>query len=179
MPCRRAGQPAGAGPLPSRRQRRLDDRPGADAAAAHAIQRSAAGAHASQSAARPQALRRLDLLGRQGRMRWLIPPHETPRQRKTQQQLSPQPPLTRARRSSGSRTSVVLHPPRGGLRRRAVRPGPPGPDTCPLTRPPAVAAGAAGAAEPGNPVVIGPIGSCGPASSGCATWRTSAPGERA
>ena len=47
---------------------------GADAAAARAIQRCAAGAHASQSAARPQVLRRLDLLGRQERIRWLIPP---------------------------------------------------------------------------------------------------------
>ena len=58
---------------------------GADAAAARAIQRCAAGAHASQSAARPQVLRRLDLLGRQERMRWLIPPHRTPRRHKTQQ----------------------------------------------------------------------------------------------
>ena len=47
---------------------------GADAAAARAIQRCAAGAHASQSEAWPQVLRRLDLLGRQERMRWLIPP---------------------------------------------------------------------------------------------------------
>ena len=47
---------------------------GADAAAARAIQRSAAGAHASQSAAWPQVLRRQDLLGRHERMRWLILP---------------------------------------------------------------------------------------------------------
>ena len=47
---------------------------GADAAAARAIQRCAAGAHASQSAAGPQVLRRLDLLGHRERLRWLIPP---------------------------------------------------------------------------------------------------------
>ena len=51
---------------------------GADAAAARATQRCAAGAHASQSAAWPQVLRRLDLLGRQERMRWLIPPTDAP-----------------------------------------------------------------------------------------------------
>lgn len=47
---------------------------GADAAAARAIQRCAAEAHASQSEAWPQVLRRLDLLGRRERLRWLIPP---------------------------------------------------------------------------------------------------------
>jgi N-acetylglucosamine malate deacetylase 2 len=47
---------------------------GADAAAARAIQRCAAGAHLSQSAAEPQVLRRLDLLGGRERLRWLIPP---------------------------------------------------------------------------------------------------------
>ena len=47
---------------------------GADAAAARAIQRCAAGAHVSQSAAGAQGLRRLDLLGLQERLRWLIPP---------------------------------------------------------------------------------------------------------
>ena len=47
---------------------------GADAAAARAIQRCAAAAHASQSAAGPQVLRRLDLLGGRERLRWLIPP---------------------------------------------------------------------------------------------------------
>ncbi len=47
---------------------------GADAAAARAIQRCAAGAHVSQSAAGAQVLRRLDLLGLQERLRWLIPP---------------------------------------------------------------------------------------------------------
>ena len=62
---------------------------GADAAAARAIQRCAAGAHASQSAARPQVLRHLDLLGRQERMRWLIPPHKTPRRHKTRRRGSP------------------------------------------------------------------------------------------
>ena len=47
---------------------------GADAAAARAIQRCAAGAHASQSAAGPQVLRHLDLLGGRERLRWLVPP---------------------------------------------------------------------------------------------------------
>ena len=47
---------------------------GADAAAARAIQRCAAGAHLSQSAAGPRVLRRLDLLGGRERLRWLIPP---------------------------------------------------------------------------------------------------------
>ena len=47
---------------------------GADAAAARAIQRCAAGAHASQSAAGPQVLRHLDLLGGREQLRWLVPP---------------------------------------------------------------------------------------------------------
>jgi LmbE family N-acetylglucosaminyl deacetylase len=47
---------------------------GADAAAARAIQRSAVAAHVSQSAAGPQVLRRLDLLGSRERLRWLVPP---------------------------------------------------------------------------------------------------------
>ena len=47
---------------------------GADAAAARAIQRCAAGAHLSQSAAGPQVLRRLDLLDSRERLRWLILP---------------------------------------------------------------------------------------------------------
>ena len=47
---------------------------GADTAAARAIQRSAAGAHVSQSAAGPQVRRRLDLLGGRERLRWLVPP---------------------------------------------------------------------------------------------------------
>jgi LmbE family N-acetylglucosaminyl deacetylase len=50
---------------------------GADAAAARAIQRCAAGAHLSQSAAGPQVLRRLDLLGGRERLRWLIPPSDS------------------------------------------------------------------------------------------------------
>ncbi len=51
---------------------------GAEAAAARAIQRCAAAAHASQSAAGPQALRHLDRLGRRERLRWLIPPAPGP-----------------------------------------------------------------------------------------------------
>ena len=47
---------------------------GADAAAARAIQRCAAGAHLSQSAAGTQVRRRLDLLDGRERLRWLIPP---------------------------------------------------------------------------------------------------------
>jgi len=47
---------------------------GADAAAARAIQRCAAQAHVSQSAAWPQLLRRLDRLGHRERLRWLVPP---------------------------------------------------------------------------------------------------------
>lgn len=78
---------------------------GADAAAARAIQRCASGAHTSRSTARPQALRRLDLLGSQERMRWLILPHHTPGQRKTRQQVPPSPigPSTRADPRPGRR----------------------------------------------------------------------------
>jgi hypothetical protein len=47
---------------------------GADASAARAIQRCAAEAHVSQSAAGPQVRRRLDLLGGRERLRWLMPP---------------------------------------------------------------------------------------------------------
>jgi LmbE family N-acetylglucosaminyl deacetylase len=46
---------------------------GADAAAARAIQRSAAAAHASQSAALPQVERRLAVLEDREHLRWLIP----------------------------------------------------------------------------------------------------------
>jgi N-acetylglucosamine malate deacetylase 2 len=47
---------------------------GADASAARAIQRCAAEAHVSQSAAGPQVRRRLDLLDGRERLRWLMPP---------------------------------------------------------------------------------------------------------
>ncbi len=47
---------------------------GAEAAAARAIQRCAAGAHVSQSAAGPQLRHCLDLLGRWEWLRWLRPP---------------------------------------------------------------------------------------------------------
>jgi N-acetylglucosamine malate deacetylase 2 len=47
---------------------------GADASAARAIQRCAAAAHVSQSAAGPQVRRRLDLLGSREPLRWLVPP---------------------------------------------------------------------------------------------------------
>ena len=47
---------------------------GADALAARAIQRCAAGAYVSQSAAGPQVRRGLDLLGSREWLRWLVPP---------------------------------------------------------------------------------------------------------
>jgi hypothetical protein len=47
--------------------------PGADTAAARAIQRSAAAAHASQSEALPQMKRRLDSLDGREHLWWLVP----------------------------------------------------------------------------------------------------------
>ena len=54
---------------------------GADAATARAIQRSAAAAHTSQSEALPGLIRRLDLLGGQEAVRWLLFPRPVPGQR--------------------------------------------------------------------------------------------------
>ena len=47
---------------------------GTEAAAARALQQCAAQAHVSQSAARPELLRRLGRLGRRELLRWLVPP---------------------------------------------------------------------------------------------------------
>ena len=74
MPCRRAGRlPVLARSRPGACGGWVIEL-GADAAAARAIQRCAAGAHLSQSAAGPRVLRHLDLLGGRERLRWLIPP---------------------------------------------------------------------------------------------------------
>lgn len=54
---------------------------GADAATARAIQKSAAAAHTSQSAALPALVRRLDLLDGQEALRWLVFPEPVPAQR--------------------------------------------------------------------------------------------------
>jgi len=47
---------------------------GSDAAAARAVQRSAVAAHASQADALPEVQRRLDFLGDQEQLRWLLAP---------------------------------------------------------------------------------------------------------
>ena len=52
---------------------------GPDAATARAIQKAAAAAHESQSAALPQLIRRLDLLDGQEHLRWLARPNATGR----------------------------------------------------------------------------------------------------
>lgn len=54
---------------------------GVDAATARAIQKSAAAAHTSQSAALPALVRRLDLLDGQEALRWLVFPEPVPAQR--------------------------------------------------------------------------------------------------
>jgi hypothetical protein len=54
---------------------------GPDAATARAIQKAAAAAHESQSAALPQLIRRLDLLDGQEHLRWLARPNATGRLR--------------------------------------------------------------------------------------------------
>jgi N-acetylglucosamine malate deacetylase 2 len=56
---------------------------GAKAAAARAIQRSAAAAHTSQSQALSQVKRRLDMLGDQESLRWLAPAHQAAEPKKT------------------------------------------------------------------------------------------------
>jgi N-acetylglucosamine malate deacetylase 2 len=53
---------------------------GADAATARAIQKAAAGAHASQSEALPALVRRLDLLDGRETLRWLLLPRPLPPQ---------------------------------------------------------------------------------------------------
>jgi hypothetical protein len=63
------------------RARRLDDRPSPDAATVRAIQKSAAAAHASQSAALPALIRRLDLLDGRETLRRLLLPQPVPAQR--------------------------------------------------------------------------------------------------
>jgi hypothetical protein len=54
---------------------------GPDAATARAIQKAAAAAHESQSAALPQLIRGLDLLDGQEYLRWLARPDATGRLR--------------------------------------------------------------------------------------------------
>jgi hypothetical protein len=54
---------------------------GADAELARAIQKSAAAAHASQSEALPELIRRLDQLGNTETLRWLLSPPRVPAQR--------------------------------------------------------------------------------------------------
>ena len=56
---------------------------GTDAAAARAIQKSAAAAHQSQSQALPELIRRLDLLDDREALRWLVPPSPAPEHGKT------------------------------------------------------------------------------------------------
>lgn len=51
---------------------------GADAATARAIQKAAAAAHASQSQALPELMRRLELLDGREHLRWLISPYRQP-----------------------------------------------------------------------------------------------------
>jgi LmbE family N-acetylglucosaminyl deacetylase len=54
---------------------------GADAEVARAIQKSAAAAHTSQSAALPELISRLDQLGSAETLRWLLSPARVPAQR--------------------------------------------------------------------------------------------------
>ena len=68
-----AGLPAVARTAPSTRSGWLIDL-GAETTAARATQRSAAAAHTSQSEALPEIQRRLDLLGSNEQLCWLIPP---------------------------------------------------------------------------------------------------------
>jgi N-acetylglucosamine malate deacetylase 2 len=70
--ARQAGVPAVARTVPAAPGAWVVDL-GAEAAAARAIQRSAAAAHASQSAALPQLKRLLDSLDGREHLRWLIP----------------------------------------------------------------------------------------------------------
>ena len=67
-----AGVPTVARAAPGARGGWLIDL-GTGAAAARATQRSAAAAHASQSAVRPEVERSLDVLGGRERLRWLVP----------------------------------------------------------------------------------------------------------
>ena len=75
--CSRAGVPLLARTRPGVPGGWLIDL-GADAATARAIQRSAAAAHTSQSEALPGLIRRLDLLGGQEAVRWLLFPRPVP-----------------------------------------------------------------------------------------------------
>ena len=54
---------------------------GVDTETARAIQKSAAAAHASQSEALPALIRRLDRLGSDETLRWLLFPQQIPAQR--------------------------------------------------------------------------------------------------
>jgi LmbE family N-acetylglucosaminyl deacetylase len=73
-----AGIPAVARTAPSTRSGWLIDL-GAETTAARATQRSAAAAHTSQSEALPELQHRLELLGGNEQLRWLIPPDPTPK----------------------------------------------------------------------------------------------------
>ena len=73
-----AGIPAVARTAPSTRGGWLIDL-GAETTAARATQRSAAAAHTSQSEALPEVQHRLDLLGGNEQIRWLIPPDPAPK----------------------------------------------------------------------------------------------------
>ncbi len=70
--ARLAGVPAVARAMPAACGARLVDL-GTDPAAARAVQRSAAAAHASQSEALPEVERRLGRLGGRESLRWLVP----------------------------------------------------------------------------------------------------------
>jgi LmbE family N-acetylglucosaminyl deacetylase len=73
---RQAGVPTVARTVPAAQGAWVIDL-GAETATARAIQRSAAAAHASQSAALPQMKRRLDSLDSREHLRWLVPQDES------------------------------------------------------------------------------------------------------
>ena len=74
--ARQAGVPAVARTVPAAPGAWVIDL-GAEAAAARALQRSAAAAHASQAEALPQLKRRLDPLDGREHLRWLVPQDES------------------------------------------------------------------------------------------------------
>ena len=96
-----AGLPAVARTAPSTRSGWLIDL-GAETTAARATQRSAAAAHTSQSEALPEIQRRLDLLGSNEQLRWLIPPRPAPPSGTTRSRVLPA--AGRARRQACSRS---------------------------------------------------------------------------
>src|SRR5262249_42879666 len=76
----RAGVPAAARTRPGMPGAWVLDL-GADTEAARAIQKSAAAAHATQSEALPELIRRLERLGSAEALRWLVSPAQVPGQR--------------------------------------------------------------------------------------------------